>query len=85
MLPALLAMSKRYSERPSVILGVEDTYTAYCLDEACMYALCKLEEIGRLPDSLLPKSSATAVSQMKSMKGVTFIDYRRNGGCLSDP
>ena len=34
-------MSKHYSKRPSEILGITDTYTAYCLDEAAalLYSL----------------------------------------------
>ncbi len=36
-------MSKTYRERPSKILGVNDTYTAFCLDEACAYIINKLE------------------------------------------
>jgi hypothetical protein len=37
-------MSKLYSTRPSAFMGVEDEYTAYCLDEACAYITARLEK-----------------------------------------
>ena len=37
-------MSKLYHTRPSVLLCVEDEYTAYCLDEACAYILIRVEK-----------------------------------------
>ena len=36
-------MSKMYNVRPSELFGVNDTYTAFCLDEACAYIINKLE------------------------------------------
>ena len=30
-------MTKAYRLRPSELMGVEDSYTAYCFDEACFY------------------------------------------------
>jgi len=33
----VIIMSKRYKERPSKIVGIEDTYLAYCFDEAALY------------------------------------------------
>lgn len=30
-------MAKAYRLRPSKLMGVEDSYTAYCFDEACFY------------------------------------------------
>lgn len=32
-----------YNERPSKLFGINDTYTAFCLDEACAYIINKLE------------------------------------------
>ncbi|WP_223316897.1 hypothetical protein [Clostridium botulinum] len=32
-------MSRRYKTRPSQILNIEDSYTAYCFDEACDYLI----------------------------------------------
>lgn len=36
-------MSKIYGERPSKLLDIADSYTAFCLDEACAYIINKLE------------------------------------------
>lgn len=36
-------MSKHYDARPSELLGIEDAYTSYCFDEACIYIQTKLE------------------------------------------
>lgn len=36
-------MSKHYDTRPSELLGLEDAYTAYCFDEACIFIQTKLE------------------------------------------
>lgn len=36
-------MSKKFKVRPSEILEIEDAYTAYCFDEACVYILSKVE------------------------------------------
>lgn len=35
-------MAKTYRLRPSELLGVEDSYTAYCFDEACFYFEARL-------------------------------------------
>ncbi len=37
-------MSKKFKVRPSEILEIDDTYTAYCFDEACIYILSKVED-----------------------------------------
>lgn len=41
-------MSKLYNCKPSDIVGVQDTYTAFCFDEACAYIRQKLEA-GEIP------------------------------------
>ncbi len=85
---SLLGMIKRYGQRPSTIIGVDDPYAAYCLDEACMYILCRIEADGRLPRSLerlsLPRDNADAVASMINTKGVKHRDYRRNNFRLSE-
>lgn len=81
-------MCKRYSERPSVLLCVDDPYTAYCIDEACCYALCAIEEKGSLPAELerfVSGGAADPLTKYKNMKGVDFIDNRRNRGGISHP
>ena len=62
-------------------MRVDEPYAAYCIDEACCYALCKIEENGRLPAELersVAGNSSDPVSKYKNMKGVDFIDHRRN-------
>ena len=49
-------MSKLYRIRPSEILGIVDTYTAYCLDEACAYITSKIQK-GEEPDFNIQKES----------------------------
>lgn len=43
---SVLLQSKLYKCLPSEIIGIdkEDTYTAYCFNEACAYIMVKLEE-----------------------------------------
>ena len=36
-------MSRLYHSRPSEILGIDDEYTAYCLDEACALIVSKID------------------------------------------
>nr|DAP26706.1 MAG TPA: hypothetical protein [Caudoviricetes sp.] len=36
-------MVRIYNEKPSKLLGISDTYTAFCLDEACAYIINKLD------------------------------------------
>jgi len=71
------------------MLGVEDSYAAYCIDEAYMYILCRIEQEDRLPPVLekaaRPKNNARTVERLCTMKGVTHIDHRRNGGSVSAP
>ena len=40
----LLQMSRLYNSRPSKILGIDDEYTAYCLDEACALIISKIDD-----------------------------------------
>ena len=40
----ILNMSQRYRKAPSEILRVEDSYAAYCLDEACAYIMQKVAD-----------------------------------------
>ena len=36
-------MAKRYRQRPSNIIGVENEYASYCFDEACIFLYEALE------------------------------------------
>lgn len=42
-------MSKLYDERPSKLIGIIDTYTAYCFDEACAYISSRIQQ-DEMPD-----------------------------------
>lgn len=36
-------MSRRYRQRPSNIIGIDNDYAAYCFDEACIFLYEALE------------------------------------------
>nr|DAL32593.1 MAG TPA_asm: hypothetical protein [Caudoviricetes sp.] len=38
-----MGVAQRYKRTPSEILGIDDPYTAYCLDEACALIAAKLD------------------------------------------
>lgn len=40
----LLSVSRNLKARPSELFGIEDPYTAYCLDEACSYIISRIEQ-----------------------------------------
>ena len=40
----LIAQSKIYGRTPAELLFIEDEYTAFCLNQACAYIRCKIEE-----------------------------------------
>lgn len=39
----MIQLSKLYQIRPSKIAGIEDTYIAYCFDEACAYIQIRID------------------------------------------
>ena len=39
----LLQMSRLQDSRPGKIRGIDDEYTAYCLDEACALIISKID------------------------------------------
>lgn len=39
----MVQLSKLYQIRPSKIVGIEDTYVAYCFDEACAYIQIRID------------------------------------------
>lgn len=69
-------------------MGAADSYAAYCLDEACMYILCRIEQDGALPVALereiIPKNNMETINELMKQKGVCHYDYRRNSGGISD-
>lgn len=58
-------MSKYYNKRPSEIVGIDDTYTAYCLDEACLYISKRLKN-GETPK--FKKNYSSFTDLYKSLK-----------------
>lgn len=40
---SVIAVATRTMERPSKVLGIEDSYTAFCFDEACAFVQQKIE------------------------------------------
>lgn len=44
----LLGLVKIYNTRPSILLHIQDEYTAYCLDEACGYIISEIKN-GKTP------------------------------------
>ena len=40
---SMIQLSKLYQIRPSKIAGIEDTYVAYCFDEACAYIQIRID------------------------------------------
>lgn len=45
----MLGLANVYKCRPSTFLGIEDTYTSFCFDEACAYITKRLED-GEKPE-----------------------------------
>lgn len=39
----LIRMSTLYNRTPSELLNLEDEYTGYCLNEACMYIKARMD------------------------------------------
>lgn len=38
-----MGVAQRYKVRPSELMHIEDSYTAFCLDEACAFIAAKLD------------------------------------------
>ena len=51
-------MANVYKCRPSSLFGIEDNYTAFCLDEACAYIMSKIEN-GEEPRFIVKYTSFT--------------------------
>ena len=84
MLTLLLSL-KKFGTRPADMMGISDSYTAWCFDEAVLYLLAKIEEAGEIPDVWQEqKDNKTAVASMLQQKGVIFNDRRRNDRRKSD-
>ena len=40
----VIGVAAFYKQRPSAMMGIEDSYTAYCFDEACAFIQQKLKD-----------------------------------------
>lgn len=40
----VLKLAEKYCKLPSEIIGIDDSYTSYCFDEACMFIQLNLEK-----------------------------------------
>lgn len=82
-----MGMCKRFHVRPSSLLDIDDPYAAYCLDEAVLYIMCRIEQEGRLPRTLErmtePVSNRQTVEQLINKGGVKHVDLRRNDSRIS--
>lgn len=66
---SVLLQSRLYKCLPSKIIGIdeEDTYTAYCFNEACAYIMMKIENGDK------PRYIERKKSNVKNYK--TFTDF----------
>lgn len=80
----VIAMSVEFNVRPSEIMGAQDSYTAYCFDEACMYIRSKIVEGCPLPPEISGvECNRNFIDKFGSMRGVEFNDKRRNSSGVS--
>ena len=65
-----------YHKRPSEILGIQDEYTAFCFDEACIF----------IKAQLMDKKKPRWIAQQKTPKSKNnsgLIDFmKQHGGIL---
>lgn len=74
----VIIMSKRYKERPSKIVGIDDVYLAYCFDEAALYLETEATDSNGVfkPDRI--RWSNNQSSGNKDM--IAFIQKQNGGG-----
>jgi hypothetical protein len=61
-----------YHQKPSSILGIEDEYTAFCLDEACCYIMNRVNNGDKIIHKVEKKNS--------NGKKMTFKDMLKEKG-----
>lgn len=76
-----MSISKLYNIRPSEVLGIIDTYTAFCLDEACVYIASKIKD-GEEPDFTVQNNSVekkhySSLKEMYSSMGFKNGSYTK--------
>lgn len=81
----VIAMSAEFNVRPSEIIGVEDSFTAFCFDETCLYIRGKIAEGAPLPPEISGISgNSNFIDRFGNMKGVELNDKRRNCSGVSN-
>ena len=75
----LLAMSLLWNRLPSEVLHIEDSYAAWCLDEAVYYLYCLMRE-EETPEEEAPTKLPRDVLESLRGKGGTSIEGAFNGG-----
>lgn len=60
-------MSRLYNCRPSDILKISDSYTAFCFDEACAYIRAKLDS-GEEPKYNIENKKVTVKTEYSNFK-----------------
>ena len=77
-----LATAKAYRQKPSELLALDDPYTAYCLDEACLYIEALTQELPNeqtLKDAdftkrgLHGRDSVSKLLELYSLEGAIYI------------
>ena len=78
----VIAMSKLYDVRPSVLLDIPDAYTSYCFDEACAYITSRIKD-GEEPDfsvvenNNIEKQHYNSLSDMYASMGYKNGRYKK--------
>ena len=69
----ILAISKKFSCLPSVVINIESEDTAYCFNEACMFLLQALEDGKKLKfaDNVEQKKHFRSLSEYYNEMGVS--------------
>lgn len=81
----VIAMSVEFGVRPSEIIGADDSFTAFCFDETCLYIRGKIADGAPLPPEISGISgNGNFIDKFGNMKGVEFNDKRRNRSCVSN-
>lgn len=74
----LIHLARMNRQRPSSLMAIDDPYTAYCLDEACLYMVQQAME-KREPDFGLPerrkreKGSREAASNAGALRALAAL------------
>lgn len=73
-------MAKKYQKRPSEILGIDDEYTAFCVDEvAIIYETQATDDRGNIKWNKLKWKNDTTSNNSNNKELINFIKkYHKN-------